>query len=56
MKNDADSFVLLENLPVSVWADLELSMKYMFLSNSVVPESMRKNGRLRFKVISAQSY
>lgn len=56
MKNDADSFVLLENLPVSVWADLELSMKYMFLSNSVVPESMKKNGRLRFKVISAQSY
>lgn len=56
MKNEADKFVLLENLPVSVWADLELSMKYMFLSNSVVPESMRKNGRLRFKVISAQSY
>jgi len=56
MKNDADSFVLLENLPVSVWADLELSMKYMFLSNSVVPESMKKNGRLRFKVISGQSY
>lgn len=56
MKNEADKFVLLEKLPVSVWADLELSMKYMFLSNSVVPESMRKNGRLRFKVISAQSY
>ena len=46
----------LENAPVAVWADLECSMKYMFLSDSIVPEGMKKNGRLRLKVISAQSY
>lgn len=47
---------LMENAPVSVWADLECSMKYMFLSDSIVPEGMKKDGRMRFKVISAQSY
>lgn len=46
----------MERSPVSVWADLECSMRYMFLSNGIVPESMKKDGRLRFKVISAQSY
>ena len=46
----------MENAPVAVWADLECSMKYMFLSNGIVPENMKKDGRLRLKVISAQSY
>ncbi len=46
----------MERSPVSVWADLECSMRYLFLSNGIVPESMKRDGRLRFKVISAQSY
>ena len=46
----------MENAPVAVWADLECSMKYMFISNGLVPESMKRDGRLRLKVISAQSY
>ena len=48
--------ILLEQSPVSVWADLETTMKYMFMSNSVVPESWKRDGRMRVKVISAQSY
>lgn len=47
---------LMKNAPVSVWADMECSMKFLFLSNGLVPESMKQNNRLRIKVISAQSY
>jgi len=46
----------LENRPTAVYADAEMSMKFMFLSNPVVPDSMKRNGRLRFKVISSMSY
>lgn len=50
-----DNFMM-ESAPVAVWADLECNMKFMFMSNVIVPESMKKDGRLRLKVISAQSY
>lgn len=46
----------METSPASVWADLECTVKYFFMSNTLVPESMRKNGRLRLKTISGQSY
>lgn len=46
----------LKNVPVAVWADAEVSMKYMFLSNGIVPDSMKRNGRLRFRVISSRCY
>ncbi len=47
---------LMETSPVSVWADLECTIKYFFLSNGLVPEKMRRDGRLRLKVISGQTY
>lgn len=46
----------METSPAAVWADLECSIKYLFLSDLLVPESMRRDGRLRLKVISGQSY
>jgi len=46
----------MERSPVSVYADLECSMRYLFLSDGIVPQGLKKDGRLRFKVISAQSY
>lgn len=46
----------MEGSPVTVWADLECSMKYMFLSDPIVPKDMRRDGRLRLKVISGQGY
>ncbi|MDD6035297.1 MAG: DUF5702 domain-containing protein [Lachnospiraceae bacterium] len=46
----------MEYSPVSIWSDLECGMRYLFLSNGIVPDSMKRDGRLRFKVISAQSY
>ena len=47
---------LMATSPVSVWADLECTIKYFFLSNGLVPEKMRRDGRLRLKVISGQTY
>jgi len=46
----------METSPVSVWADMKCSMKYMFMSNLIVPEWIRRDGRLQLKVISGQSY
>lgn len=51
----ADDFSM-EDAPVSVWADLKCSIKYMFMSDVIVPESMKRNGRMKLDVISAQSY
>ncbi len=53
---DGEEVIKLNSMPVSVWADIECSMKYMFLSDSIIPKSLKKDGRLQFKVISARSY
>lgn len=56
MRVGGDESFSMSNAVVSAWADLECTIKYLFMSNPIVPESMKKDGRLRFKVISAQSY
>lgn len=48
--------VFLEYYPASVWADMELSIKYMFMTDQLMPKEWKKDGRMRLKVISAQGY
>lgn len=48
--------VLLEYYPASVWADMELSMKFMFMTDQLVPKEWREDGRMKLKVISSQGY
>lgn len=40
----------------AVWADLNCSIDFFFLSNGVVPDAWKKKGKMNFKVMSAQTY
>ena len=46
----------MEDSAVAVWADMECSIRYLFMTNSIVPKSMKKDGRLTFTVHSARAY
>lgn len=46
----------LENCHTGVWADMKCSIKFLFMSEAVVPEALKQNGRLQFTVHSAKTY
>lgn len=46
----------LENCHTGVWADMKCSIKFLFMSEAVVPEQLKQNGRLQFTVHSAKTY
>ena len=46
----------MEDSAVAVWADMECSIRYLFMTNAIVPKSMKKDGRLTFTVHSARAY
>lgn len=46
----------MEDSAVAVWADMECSIRYLFMTNFIVPQSMKKEGRLTFTVHSARAY
>lgn len=46
----------MEECAVAVWADMECSIRYLFMAFSILPDDIRKDNRLNFKVHSARSY
>ncbi len=55
-EKDSVDKVLLEYYPASVWADMELDIKYMFMTDQLVPAAWKENGRMKFNVYSSQGY
>lgn len=46
----------MEDCAVSVWADMDCEIRYLFMENAVLPDKVRRNGRMSFTVHSAVSY
>lgn len=47
---------LMKNSPVAIWADMECSINYFFLTNAIVPKVWKKEGVMKFQVISSRTY
>lgn len=46
----------MENSAVAIWADMDCSIRYLFMTNSILPEDVKRQGRMTFTVHSARSY
>lgn len=46
----------MENCPVSIWAEMNCSIRYLFMTNAILPDGVKQEGRMRFTVHSARSY
>ncbi len=46
----------MENSAVAVWADMECEIRYLFMTNAILPEGLKRQGRMQFEVHSALSY
>ena len=46
----------MEESAVAVWADMECEIRYLFMTNAILPEGVKRQGRMRFEVHSALSY
>ena len=46
----------MEDSAVAVWADMECEIRYLFMTNAILPEGVKRQGRMRFMVHSALSY
>ena len=46
----------MENSAVAIWADMECSIRYLFMTNAIFPKEMKREGRMTFSVHSAMSY
>lgn len=46
----------MEEAPAAIWADMDCSIRYLFMGNPILPQGVKREGRLVFKVHSARSY
>jgi len=46
----------MEDSSVAIWADMECEIRYLFMSNAILPANVKRDGRMTFTVHSARSY
>lgn len=46
----------MEESAVAVWADMDCSIRYLFMTNSFLPDGLKRDGRMTFTVHGAVSY
>ncbi len=46
----------MEDSAVAVWADMQCEIRYLFLTDIILPEGVKRQGKMSFKVYSALSY
>lgn len=46
----------MESSAVAVWADMDCSIRYLFMTNAILPEDLKREGRMTFTVHGAASY
>lgn len=56
MIRGGDENFRMEDSAVAVWADMECEIRYLFMTNAILPEGVKRQGRMRFEVHSALSY
>lgn len=56
IKGEGQSDFKMTNAYVNVWADATVSIKYLFMTEAIVPLDLRKDGRYQFQVHTNRSY
>ena len=56
MIHGGNSDFKMENCAVAVWADMDCSIRYLFMGDSILPQGVKRAGRLTFEVHSARAY
>lgn len=46
----------MEQSYTGVWADMECTVKFLFMSEPIIPSDLKKSGRLKFKVQTSRAY
>ncbi len=46
----------MEHSYTGVWADMECTIKFLFMSEPIIPSDLKKNGRLKFNVHTSRAY
>ena len=46
----------MEQSYTGVWADMKCSIKFLFMSEPVIPSDLKQNGRLKFQVHTSRAY
>ena len=46
----------MEDSSVAIWADMDCEIRYLFMSNAILPANVKRDGRMTFTVHSARSY
>lgn len=56
MIHGGNSDFRMENCAVAVWADMDCSIRYLFMGDPVFPQGVKRAGRLTFEVHGARAY
>ncbi len=56
MIHGGNSDFRMEKCAVAVWADMDCSIRYLFMGDPVFPQGVKRAGRLTFEVHSARAY
>jgi len=56
IKGEGKKDFRMTNSYVNVWADATVSIKYLFMSEAIVPADIRKDGRYQFAIHTNRSY
>lgn len=56
MRYGGDAEFSMEQSYTGVWADMECSIKFLFMSEPVIPENLKQRGRLKFDVHTSRAY
>ena len=55
-KNGGSGSFTMEESAVAIWADMDCEIRYLFMTNSILPDDVKRQGRMTFTVHSAASY
>ena len=56
IKGEGKENFKMTNAYVNVWADATVSIKYLFMTEAIMPADIRKDGRYKFSVHTNRSY
>lgn len=56
MRHGDNGEFLMEDCFTGVWADMDCTIKFLFMSEPIVPAGMRQDGRLKFTIHTSRTY